>query len=469
MDASSLAYRGRRVIGDDLLWNMMIFLNAGQAPTQEWWAEHLARGRALLDSLGLTSWDPRVMHTAMGRDSYPVPYPSVLSGPLSETDPLAADATLGGSPVNYIQWLAHAPMADVWAENYPGPKPTSILYRVLRQSILRDYVTLAGRAQVDSGVLQARALREVELVHLQSGAPTVTGRDIVERPVAAGSATTWAEYLDTIGPAPESPFARLADLRASMDRLAGLPTAELDRLLGETLDAASHRLDVWITAVSTSLLTDQRAAAVAARTPALHLGAYGWVENLRPAAVRPVVTGPEAAAAGRLDRARERQTRAQPALAPVRVPHEDSGGYVHAPSMTQAAAGAVLRSGYLSHRGTEDEAALAVDLSSGRVAAALWLLAGVRQGLSLGALTGFQFEQQLHEQDLDRYVQAFRDAYPLVGTELTGTTAAGAVLPLSQVADGTKLRAAWQSGALAPGTSWGPACQPPAIRLRGPS
>ena len=50
-------------------------------PLDEWWPEHLARGRALLDSLGLTGWDPRVIHTAMGRDSYPVPYPTVQDAP----------------------------------------------------------------------------------------------------------------------------------------------------------------------------------------------------------------------------------------------------------------------------------------------------------------------------------------------------------------------------------------------------
>ena len=455
MDASSLDYRGRRVIGDDLLWNMLTFLNPTAPPTEEWWTEHLARGRALLDSLGLTSWDPRVIHTAMGLDSYPVPYPSVQSAPLSETDPIAADATLEGAAVNYIQWLAHAPMADVWDENYPGTTPTSILYRVLRQSMLRDYVTLAGRGQVATGVLAASALREVELVNLQSAAPTVTARDIVNRPFAIGSTLTWAQYLDTTQPPPESPLARLADLRASMDRLALLPSAELDRLMSETLDAASHRLDVWITAASTSLLHEQRASGADGTSATLHMGAYGWVENVRPAVARPLVTGPDAEAIARLDRARVKFTSKQGALAPARLPHEDSGGFIHAPSMTQAAAGAVLRSGYLSHRDTPDEEALAVDLSSARVSAALWLLAGVRQGLSLGALTGFQFEQQLHEQNLDVYVQPFRDLYPLVGDELTGTTASGAVVPMSQVVDGVKLRTAWQSGALTLGTSWG--------------
>jgi hypothetical protein len=457
MDASSLDYRGRRVIGDDLLWNMLIFFGPGGPPSQEWWAEHLARGRTLLDSLGLTSWDPRVIHTAMGRDSYPVPYPSVQAAPLSETAQLAADATLDSAPVNYIQWLAHAPMADVWAENYPGPAPTSILYRVLRQSMLREYVSQAGRAQVTAGVLPASALREAELVNVQTGAPTLTARDIVDRPIAPGSATTWATYLDTYQPPPESPIARLADLRASMDRLALLPTAELDRLLSETLDSASHRLDVWITAVSTSLLTGQRAQAADGKTATLHLGAYGWVENVRPAQPQPVVTGADAEAVSQLDRARAQlgAKRGPAALPPARLPPEDSGGYLHAPSMTQAAAGAVLRSGYLSHRGTPDEPMLAVDLSSERTSAALWLLAGVRQGLSLGALTGFQFEQRLHEQGLDVYVQPFRDAYPLVGDELTGATASGAVIPPSQVVDGVKLRTAWQSGALNLGANWG--------------
>ena len=72
---------------------------------------------------------------------------------LSETDPLPADATLNGAAVNYIQWLRAAPIADLQAENYPGNKPTALLYRILRQSVLREYVGLAGRAQVAQGTL----------------------------------------------------------------------------------------------------------------------------------------------------------------------------------------------------------------------------------------------------------------------------------------------------------------------------
>jgi hypothetical protein len=447
MDASAIDFRGRQVIGDDLMWNLLSFLGVA---AQDWWLEHLLTGRAPLDSLGLASWVPRIIRTSMGEQSYPVPYAAVQDGALSETEPLTADATVGDQQLNYVQWLATASADDIWAENYPGPQPSSVLYRILRQSVLREYVTLAGQAQVNAGLLPPSVLREQELVNIDQSAPSVTPAEIIARPVAAGSPVTWAQYLHDLDPAPDSPFARLAELRASMERLAALPTAELGRLLTETLDACSHRLDVWVTALATDLLQAQRGQSAQTK-PSVHLGAYGWVENVRPATRTPVVTGTDAAAVRRMDASRPAAT----TLQPVRQPDSSSGGFIHAPSMTQAAAGAVLRSGYLSHRGTADEQLLAIDLSSQRTSAALWLLDGVRQGQSLGALTGYQFEQGLHELQLDVYIQPFRDAYPLIGTDLTAQTAAGQVTAPSQVVDGVKLRAAWQSGALPAGGYWG--------------
>ena len=83
--------------------------------------------------------------------------------------------------------------------------------------------------------------------------------------------------------------------------------------------------------------------------------------------------------------------------------------------MTQAAAGAVLRSGYMSHRNTAGRAGARHRPVLGPHRLALWLLDGVRQGQTLGALTGYQFEEALHDAGLDVYVQPFRDKYPLVG------------------------------------------------------
>ena len=454
MDASSMDFRARQVIGDEAMWNLLRFTGV---PPEEWWPEHVARGRALLDSLGLTSWDPQVIHTSMGRDSYPVPYSTVQDGPLSEQATLTADADVSGTLVNYITWIRNASLDDLRNENYPGPVPTSVLYRVLRQSMLGEYVTLAGRAQVTSGVLQASALREAELVNIRRATVSVTPWDILARPVTAGSAVTWGQYLHDLDPPPESPFARLAELRASLDTLAKLPTAELDRLLTETLDACSHRIDVWVSAIANSILAGQRAVKTAPGTPTLHLGGYGWVENVRPAPVRATVSGAGATAVTQLDDSRKKVMPEQgwAVLRPVQQPASDNGGFVHAPSMTQAAAGAVLRSGYLTHRATPDEPVLAIDLSSGRTRAALWLLDGVRQGQSLGALTGYTFEESLHEAGLDVYIQPFRDKYPLIGDELTPASPASTDVTPSQVVNGVKLRAGWQSGELTPGTVWG--------------
>ena len=105
------------------------------------------------------------------------------------------------------------------------------------------------------------------------------------------------------------------------------------RLAGGVLDLASHRLDAWVSAHGHA---PARHAAHARRPLGVRLGGYGVLEDVRPA------------------------TAAQAA----------SHGYIHAPSLGQAATAAVLRSGHLAHAGGPD-APLALDLSSRRVRLAL--------------------------------------------------------------------------------------------------
>ena len=471
MDASSLAFRARHVIGDDVMWNLLQLLVVPANAIAQWWAAHLSPGRMLLDSLGLVDWDPRLAHVSLGAASYPVPFPTVQQAPLSETAPLQNDAVMNGVAVNYIEWIRDASVADQQNEAYPGPKPDALLYRILRQSMLREYMARASAPQVAGGILPTTALREAELVNVRQSTPSVTGWDILARPIAAGSRVTWAQYLHDLQPAPDSPFAPLGELKASLGRLAGLSTAELDRLLTETLDACSHRLDVWVSSIATAILQRQRAAGqkADAGAPTLHLGGYGWVENVRPAARRATVSGAEERAVATLDRTRLSKLRARAPLAsPVLQPQNDNGGFILAPSMTQAAAAAVLRSGYLSHRSTPDEASLQIDLSSDRVRNALWLLDGARQGQTLAALTGYAFEQALHDANLDVYIQSFRDLCPLIGDELTPQSTPAQTVTPSLVVDGLKLRTLWQAGQFAAGTDWGsglPAASDPAQAL----
>jgi hypothetical protein len=174
-------------------------------------------------------------------------------------------------------------------------------------------------------------------------------------------------------------------------------------LLSETLDLCSHRFDAWATSFATKRLEWLRG-----RNPGgVYLGAYGWVEDLAPAprqsATPPDVDPPE--------------TPPPPELAPPLMASSDNQGYVHAPSLAHATTAAILRSGYLSHRDTQDGNALAINLSSERVRTALWLLDGVRQGQSLATLLGYRFERGLHENHrelvLDRYIEWFRRLAPL--------------------------------------------------------
>jgi hypothetical protein len=465
MDASSATFRGRPVFGPQFIWNYLAFLGLPPALMTIWAELAALPGRALLDSLQEPGWDPLAIHTALFGDSYPISLPTVQAGPLSETAPLNADANLGGGATgNYIRWLLQASVADIQAQNYPGPLPSSLLYLILRQSLILEYAKLAGTGEIAAGRLVAAQLKEAELIGFPLATPPAQPQiatfELLARSSVPNPALNWGDYFRLLVPPPSSPSAQLASVRASLTRLAALPTAELDRLLTETLDACSHRLDVWATTLANAILNRTRAQQPQGGA-ALHLGAFGWVEEVRPSPQRAAVQGAELQAVQALDRLRAQRAPDAVAL-PVPVqPLVDNGGFIYAPSMEQATTAAVLRSGYMSHKGTSDEPLLAMDLSSTRVRNALNLLHGVQQGQSLNALLGYVFEAGLEDLSLQKYIQPFRDAFPVVGSKLTPSSAPSQAVAASNVVDGLALRTAWDAGKLAAGQNWGAGLPPP--------
>jgi hypothetical protein len=464
MDASSMTFRGREILGDSFLWNYALFQGIPPNAFNPWWLEHFIRGRTLLNNFQYTQWDPRVIHLGMPETSFPVPFPTVQTGPLSETDPLKADADFsGGQKGNYIQWLRTASLSDIQAENYPGPKPTSLLYKILRQSVLLDYTDLAAGAEITAGKLQLEQIREAEIIGVQPQAqapppaqtqalPKVSAWEVLARPSLPNPQLNWAEYLVRLDPSPQSPFARLNELRASLDRLATLSTAELDRLLTESLDACSHRLDVWATAIASAILKRKRTD----QTNGVHIGAFGWVEDVRPATRRADIQGADLERVRLLDESRSRLLKTAITLPAPLEPLQDNGGFIFAPSLTHASVAAVLRNGYMTHRGTPEEGMLSVDLSSERVRRALLLLEGVQQGQSLNALLGYLFESGLHVRQLDKYAQPFRDRFPIVANKLTPSSDPAESVAASNVVDGLALRTAFDNHQLPAGQDWGP-------------
>jgi hypothetical protein len=137
----------------------------------------------------------------------------------------------------------------------------------------------------------------------------------------------------------------------------------------------------------------------------IHVGAFGWVEDLRPDATHPVKTGvPDV-----LDGASQE---------PVHLDPENQG-FIHAPSLNHAVTASILRSGYLSEAAQPDiESRMAVNLSSRRVRVAADVMASVRMGNDLGSVLGYRFERHLHDSfaadgvTLDDLIEPFRRAYP---------------------------------------------------------
>jgi hypothetical protein len=213
---------------------------------------------------------------------------------------------------------------------------------------------------------------------------------------------------------------QLNDFRQALQQLKDLPAERLDRLSRATLDLSSHRLDAWITSFATKRLKNMRRL----RPTGAYIGGYGWLQNLRPA------------------------NPAQPAPPPPGpntplTTSPNNPGFVHAPSLDQAATVAVLRSGHLSHAATGKQDLLAIDLSSERARLACWLLDGVRAGQPLGALLGYRFERGLHENHpaliLDRFIKPLRDLAPITATRVDASGQPVESVPAAHVVDGLKL------------------------------
>jgi len=350
----------------------------------------------------------------------------------SESDGLVVRYHLAGQPeaVNYIGWLLRAPIADIKAQQFrdadgePLPVPEALLYRYLRRGLLLAYHDTTTRLFAAAPQPEvAIPTRETELVDI-GAQPTASRWRVMEAPLSlvdpeVPTDITILEHLH-LGEGLNRPQAGgLRTVRDALGELEHLPTARLERLFSEHLDLCTYRLDAWQTAFVTRRLDQQRFGGAAEggsaeRATGVHLGAYGWLEDLRP---------------------RPRPTPVDPAEVPAALRDLDggpiveqagNGGFIHGPSLTHAVAAAVLRNAYVTHADPDHPGRLAVNLSSGRVRTALGLLEGVANGQELGALLGYQFERGLHDRHqisdvdgLEQYLEAFRDRYPLVADSVT--------------------------------------------------
>ncbi len=435
MDASALGYQLRYGFGPEVLNGFTAFFNLAEGKSQ---VDRLSAATwQLLQRYGYDNLSPRLLGFGLAEDSARVGSPTVTDAPLSETATLDDD---------YLTWLATASLADVEAEAYPGgTAPDALLYRLLRHSLLAQAADTTMDLLLVAEEIEPAELAEPEIVDIKAErwATVTPGRSLhreVEGVTEPGQ--TAIAYIDSMRELDATPYSRLDEMRASVKALAALPTAELDRLVTETLDTFSHRVDAWATSFANERLLAERSGGAAGT----QVGGYGWLEQVRPEPGRGSIGGEEADAIVRLDADHADASGGPASRGEVQEPHSDNGGFIHAPSIVQAEVGAVLRCGYLSHRNEPEQAQLAVNLSSGRVNRALRLIDGVRQGQPLGALLGYRAESALHAAGLDQYIQPLRDAYPIVANKLTQPPAATESAGASNVVDGLALQRAWAAG-----------------------
>jgi len=388
MQPTSLSYSLRNVFGPYFVDNFWSFAGPGIPST--WWngQQQLARLTGFISGMPLTTPQTTAVFA---------PWTDPLEGPLVQ-----ADRTNPQLQPNYIATLATATSQVLRNGPIPNTQVRPLLYGLLRHALLSSYSFISGSLVQRYGVPTDR--QESELIDITTpDTPTIWRR--LARPIGVFSGLpTIGQFMDDPANAGNPDLAPLTEVRTSLQALAQRSVPALEQLLVATLDACSYRLDAWLTSLATRRLAGLRARSGGAG----FVGGYGWLENVRPAAARP------------------------------------SDGYVHAPSLSQATAAAVLVSAHLSHRGTGAASPFALDLSSERMRVARTLIDAVRQGQPLAALLGYRLERGLHQLNLDEYIDDLRAAAPLASTPSAPTTTPTESIAASNVVHGLDILEKWR-------------------------
>ncbi|MEJ3750514.1 hypothetical protein WEI85_45565 [Actinomycetes bacterium KLBMP 9797] len=377
----------------------------------------------LLDRLGYAVQPPQrpqpdLVRRLFTAEQHPLLGPLVDDRPASETEPIRGYLPDGR---NYLRWLADHAGTDLdmirLERGFAAGPPGALLYLLLRHAVLLGWDETA-RALAAAVTGQEIPAPDPLFVHISLASPPPPSESRFHRLYSPDFAITGSQDELVVKAIPRllgqsaAGTRPLAEQVRALGLLANLPTACLERVLAEHLDCATYRLDAWRLGLANERLAELRfpTSGGPARR-GVHLGAYGWLEDVRPRRrqlTQVPLTGDLATVFGAAS-----------------LPHDPTnGGYVHAPSPAHAATAAVLRAGHLANSTSDNPGLFAINLSSERVRVALALLDGLRQGQSLGALLGYRFERALHdrhqEAELDKFLPALRGAFPLRAGRLSG-------------------------------------------------
>jgi hypothetical protein len=461
LHATSVDYRRRIGTYKNVLWNLAHLLIGGNFggtdPIARYFQNVTSRGIDLMNELGFEFPQLPKIFGLLFSDAT-----SGLNGPfvddvataedeiLSETAGLPARYAVENSEVrNYIGWLMANSLDSLKRLEFRGPDderlptPVALLFRLLHRALLLASHDATMKLYAETRLVDQSVRREQDFTNVEAGR-TVTRWEFMEgrvnkiMPQISSADLSIGDFLATPEGLGRPAAELLREVRESIERLEGLTTAALERLTAEHIDLCSYRLDAWEGGLFSRRLERLNALREDPKGGApkrgVHLGAYGWLENLRlapPAAILSPKEIPEDLREDGVDV----------------IEQPNNGGYIHGPSINHAVAAAVLRNAYLTHADQENATHFSVNLTSERVRTALSLLEGIRNGQELGALLGYQFERALHDRyviagtALAQFILAFRKQYPLVADKLTPDAADASIdrKEAYQVVDGYAL------------------------------
>lgn len=408
------------------LYNRLAFSLFGLTPDAQAVARNLVQaGLATLAQFGYTRATgayPEIL------DKFFLRTPNLLQGALvdavlSDTAPLSVDRSDGD---NYLAWLQRAARDSHDAlrrqEGFAHGPPTALLYLMLHHALDLGYVETSLLLHREAGLMTDAeylvARREPKFIHVEKA--------------EAGSGSRWEPLYQTAPAITGDPQTKLGDFIPSvfdtatpylreqleaLDVLKDAPSGALERAFVEHLDCCSYRFDAWRSAFVGCQLSYMRGESEGKLSRrGILIGAYGWVEDLRPDPREPEPARIDPELSADFERPGDAPLLRDPA----------NNGHIHAPSPDHAVTAAILRNGYLANATPANPETLSIDLSSDRVRLALATIDGIRNGQPLGALLGYQLERSLHDSGdlfLDRVIYPLRQRFPLAGNRMESTRA----------------------------------------------
>jgi hypothetical protein len=418
LQSGSVEYYQRYAESLDDLFNR---LGSGGGAPESFATGLIQRGITLLEKLGYQGREiPDVLEKFFLTSQNLLKGPVIDDRPLSETERIRS-YTPAPDNRNYIQWLIDAANTSLDTLNQEtgftdNKSPTALLYILLRYALTQGYWDTSIRAHLSAEIISAQELASVyhepNFIHIKEQTETSESRwqylYKTESRITNSDSLSVSDYITrNIGHLFEARY--LTEQIEALKRL-DIPTARLERVFAEHIDCCTYRLDAWwlgLVNYQLALMRNQRGREEGGTAKGLYLGAYGWLENVRPEnkPLSPVQLEPEL-----------NDIFNKNAKTPL-LKDESNEGYIHAPSLNHAVTAAVLRNGYLSNATPANPQTLAVNLSSERVRLALSILEGIRNGQTLSTLLGYQLERGLHDRyivaEVDEFIFKLRKAFPL--------------------------------------------------------